>query len=334
MSADRLRLPGQYLLSQLGSGLRPFPYRGGVYRLLGLPLPAQERIGFRPPLPPVGFRYVQPQWGDLPPSLPSSGGTGPAPRAASSPANEFAAGTAQSPPARAEPPSVPGPRPATADFAQSLQRPSSPGPGGIHPGSGRPQNERAYLAPAIEAEAATPNPDPGEPKRKGVRGAVADTSAGTPLEPPPSGPRSTGLAIPGVTERRLGFTALAEQPSGQPSSQEVPAPLEPRGPRSTASAVAGAPRTAEAEPSATLRARPRVARQVDQLRQAAAQIAVRQASPREEPGEEPPSPRRAPSPSITREVIVIRPAPRTVRVIPRSFWASSVLRSTHLGVLR
>jgi hypothetical protein len=330
MSADRLRLPGQYLLSQLGSGLRPFPYRGGVYRLLGLPLPAQERIGFRPPLPPVGFRYVQPQWGDLPPSVPSSGGTGPAPRAASSPPNELAAGTAQSPPVRAEPPPVPGSRSAKTDFAQSLQRPSSPGPGGIHPGSGRPRNEPASLAPAIEAEAATPNPDPGEPKRKDVRGAVADTPAGTPLEPPPCGPRSTGLAIPGVTERRLGFTALA----GQPSSHEVPAPLEPRGPRSTAPAVAGAPRTAEAEPSAMLRARPRVAGQVDQLRQAAAQIAARQASPREEPGEEPPGPRRAPSPSITREVIVIRPVPRTARVIPRSFWASSVLRSTHLGVLR
>ena len=45
-----------YLASVLRDGARPYLYRGGVCRLLGLP--TMEMRAVAPASPPVGFRYA------------------------------------------------------------------------------------------------------------------------------------------------------------------------------------------------------------------------------------------------------------------------------------
>lgn len=57
MPCKRISVPGLYLTSLLASGDRPFCYRRGVHRLLGMPSRAEAALKFLPPLPPVGFQY-------------------------------------------------------------------------------------------------------------------------------------------------------------------------------------------------------------------------------------------------------------------------------------
>ena len=59
-----------YLIALLGAGVRPFVYRSGVYRLLGVASPHQPPMHSTPPMPPVGFHYaptdVESGFGDRP----------------------------------------------------------------------------------------------------------------------------------------------------------------------------------------------------------------------------------------------------------------------------
>jgi hypothetical protein len=338
MPSDGARLPGQYLLSQLGGGARPFPYRTGVYRLLGLPLQREERIGFRSPLLPVGFQYVQPQLGEAPwPVAPPS-----------FPADEISF-EVEAPPGPLSP-AMPGERPVARHAA------GAPADAGIWPQS------EAHRAPRLNLP------------ESGARTSASPLQTSDVVPPeapqvPATKPRALGLAIPGISERPLVFPALArkspvqdvsgpqEQVTLRPAIADAPsgptAPPETDEKAGAPAAVAGgqtdaralnaqragfAPKHRQAAASlpepALLRSRPRVAEQVEQLRQAVARLAARQAPPREEPREEVPSPRRASAPPAPREVMVVRQAARAGHGIPRSFWASSTLRSIHLGVLR
>lgn len=58
MVHDELSAPwGTYLTGLLASAERPFRYRNGVYRLLGVADGSDAGIAFLPPLPPGAFRY-------------------------------------------------------------------------------------------------------------------------------------------------------------------------------------------------------------------------------------------------------------------------------------
>ena len=59
MPSDDTRLPGAYLIRLLDGGVRPFRYRSGVHRLMGMPERADSAMTSTPPLPPVGFTYAE-----------------------------------------------------------------------------------------------------------------------------------------------------------------------------------------------------------------------------------------------------------------------------------
>ncbi len=59
---------GQRLLGMLSAGAGPLPYRGGVYRLLGIAPRAGARMATPPPLPPVALQYQSNAWPQPSPS--------------------------------------------------------------------------------------------------------------------------------------------------------------------------------------------------------------------------------------------------------------------------
>jgi hypothetical protein len=233
MPSEDYSMPGVYLLRQLGSDARPFAYRSGVYRLLGLTLGAETRLGFLPPLPSVGFQFLQP--GEPPDVEPAPEAlprvSRPPPRPGSQ-EHFMAPATSEPVPRSSGPPAGP-------------EAPDPPESFGILDGF-QPGAPRGIAAAAlVPATGVAPQPHTAEPREpRLVRPhAGSPTSSGAagighppdPYQPgkgsspaaspqtPVAVPRSVGLALPGVTERRTVFASLAGQPAREEETGATPA---------------------------------------------------------------------------------------------------------------
>lgn len=391
---------------------RPFRYRGAVHRLLGVPVSDAGELASPPRLPLPAFRYHFPGPGLVASEAPGSG------------APDRGRGD---PPARPTPAAggstevdaADRPRPSADPTSGSLRpaaRSRSPDPARTLPaGRGAPSPPR----PAAHDPPGDPEPGPSAPSRPGEHatgraGPSGEASRGgqpAPREAPRPTEGSVGLAVPGLTERRAFFAALAgldlkgtdvepppastadaparssasadergterEGPEPAPSggtpvtdgtaparlrdtatkvrgegagkekaargltafedaADRPPAALVPRGPaaleRREVPSPEGPPGDAR---TAAFRARVRPGREVEHLRRAVTKLAGRRSAPPAEgesgdanAGTVP----RASDPE--RKVVVVRRRPPSPRRVPRAFWSSSILRSTHLRLLR
>lgn len=206
---------GLYLRGLLAAGARPFAPPGGVYRLLGQAPPQRTAVRFPPPLPPVGFVYE-----GLARLRPGPAGI----------AGSAALGQEES---GAE--SYPGPRSEAGRLAAPV-RPQRTAPlqGGTGEGGGRAAS--ASGAPHRPDGAVTSAPSVGErlARREEPPGGSAsvERAAVQRATDPPCAETRTGLAIPGLTERRAIFAALAgglphDESDGAPPASSTPAPSAP-----------------------------------------------------------------------------------------------------------
>lgn len=376
---------GLYLRGLLAAGARPFAPPSSVFRLLGRPVPQGGAMRFPPPLPPVGFVYEtlarfggQLALDSAPLSAPDGRGEArggpsqfgddrPAPRASA------VATASRSPEPTVSPPHA-APPPVSVALAPAPTRAASEGE----------RVEAASVAPRVEVRdelrSSLVGP-PARPPHDSLDGAPSANAA--PVAPAPESPsgqdteqgsvaraaeRRVGLAIPGLTQRRAAFAALAgtlprSEETGAPGVSERPtlpdaeaapvrpglAPVERTAATPTSPAVGGrssrAPRSPEG--AAGFQTKVRNGEAIEQVRRAvaaqhaervtpetvrevareAAQEAMREGAPRRRP-EESPRVQEAPAP-----VVVVQRTEGEQRV-PRSFWSSSALRSTHLRMLR
>ncbi len=350
-----------YLSGLLAAGARSFPYSGGVYRLLGQTAPQGTAVRFPPPLPPVGFAYEQgprlwetPGMGNPPfPGVAPSRVPVDAGKEAERGDGEASHRPRSIPPIRAgmrpetgrpeEPPSVPSPLvPSTS--APSTLRPAVAGgrveaePSSLAPPRGAPAGE-----PRVKPRSAEPTAEPGllgEEPRDVTQRAVSPL-----VDAPVEG---VGLSIPGLSQRRLAFAALAgtlprsdaRSRPDESTQSELPADISP--PLPALHALPSIPGEA-----ATFRARARSIEEVEHVRRAvvaqapqrtgqkAIREAVREAA-REAVREGISSARPEGSPRLAASVpvVVVQRVSDPSRQVPRAFWSSSALRSTHLRMLR
>lgn len=371
MPAERTAEPGRYLAGLLASGVRPFGYRGGVHRLLGVPARPEGRAAFLPPLPPVGFRYEAQEWSGLPdapsgeeaPTPRFSRGAAAPPRALPEPDPPYAGRPEPAPPAE-EPDSTPAlaprPRPSGAP-SPSVLRPAPPFDGGPRPVAPPPPGREVPRGTDV---AAGPRPEEKPGARSAAPRGPTEPAA---VEPSPSTEGSIGLTVPGTTERRTAFAALARHlslpadaggvpergrsappgaegdraPDGVGLRRVEPGPADPSrsalarraadrtDPRAEPPAPPGARTSPAPDPGFVSRPGVRQAEAVEQLRRALAEAAERREPPRREPREEAPPPAR-PAVVPPSPVIVLRSAGRRSG---RGLVRSPLLRS-HLRILR
>lgn len=355
---------GRFLARIAAAGARPYAVRSGVYLLLGEP-PRATSVLHPPAGPlPVGFAYRGPFPGTGTGAASSTGGAASAAAPPAAPPSAGAGGTTprgadggrRTAPAREAPgrdgrdgsDGSGGPGRRTAG-------PGTPGPDGAgEPPSGAPgptpveeagpaplarrsglelpgRTERRRTFPALRETGA-----PAEEERRDgpVAGAGA---AGSPADPvgggdgtrkplAPGGERAPGVPgpIPVPTDRSVGDAG----PSASPGS---PAPGD----------------RARDEPLGSLREELRAAADpgagdLDRLRAAMRRTSPTPDAPAPDPEDRESRSRGRPDeasppddPPAAPEPVVIRRPPREPRrSVPRSFWSSSLIRATHLRMLR
>lgn len=227
---------GQRLLGMLSAGTGPFPYRGGVYRLLGTAPRAGARMAAPPPLPPVALRYENtPSWPQAssplgmappaPPRRPATLGAALPVHGADGPVRTSLAGR------MAEGHATPGAYPGTA-LSAGARDDAAPAPAGSASG-------------AVSASAALPEQTrrielPGRSERpRGVE------TSGSPSTPERLRPPGASGAAPAGAVRRVTTAERIPAVAGKPASRTGdPAPA----PSGDASLRGPAPgRTAEVE---------------------------------------------------------------------------------------
>lgn len=365
---------GLYLRGLLATGARPFAHRGSVYRLLGRPAPQGIAMGFPPPLPPVGFVYEQLAWFR---EMPALGG---APLPTFPPSRE-----PNETPERVEEDASIRPRstPPAPDAARpDVEKTAVRSPIVPHSPSGLPLSMRTgervkggeAVPPSLTSLGASLDEAPGgmPPARPldaaGPLGEAPRVTTPSLVPPPVEAPLNAagkggtgvpservGLAIPGLTQRRSAFAALAGADAGGVDSFAVSSVVSsavssvappPRVTPPILSAPPSAPSPIHSEGASGLRARTSIAEEVKRVRRTvtapgpqrmvrevveeAARKAVREEASRLWSGE---SPSRHAA-SVLAPVVVVQPASADVQRVPRAFWSSSALRSTHLRRLR
>lgn len=362
---------GLYLRGLLATGARPFPPPSSVYRLLGQAPPRGAAMRFPPPLPPVGFVYeglarLRPEIAELADrdeELEADRVAAPAElaRTLDEPTSPTASAGTLPPPAL---PQRVAPSSAQASGGGGVRAAES----GLKPPNDPPREVLPRLAPPAEPGVA-PAPSLGaEPPGVSVaEQASVQEEAAAALHAPE---KRSGLAIPGLTQRRSIFAALAGTLPREGATQapeapatEGPAPFSAgkptaADPPSAAPAlqpsrgIRPAPRSGPSAPDeegAVFRARRRVKEEVERVRRVVApspgggapeavreavreavQETVREERVRSRPEE--PSARR--DPPATSPVVVVHRVEESERRAPRAFWSSSVLRSRHLRMLR
>jgi hypothetical protein len=189
MPSDRRPTAGQHLLRVLGSSERPFAYRSGIFRLLGLPSGAASTVAFRPPPPQGAFQYVQPHIpdaSDRPPPNPSR-------------AQAHAPGENDSPTVHNHH-GTPGVAAAQWPTDSGSHVPTPPAVDPRPPPSRRPGRS----LDARDADHTSPSP---------ALGSNTTPLPGGMPAPSLSPPEAIGLAVPGATQDQAAFAALAAQPS-------------------------------------------------------------------------------------------------------------------------
>lgn len=351
MPADDHRTPGRYAAGLLAAGARPFPFRGGVCRLLGRAAPQAGALRFAPPLPPVGFSYE-------PPASPG-GDPGTGARPGSGDGGVPSGTLPDGPPARLQRTAItrtaatdaearPVPRPVTAPEAGEPQRADPRENARTTEGDLRVRRtvERPNLAPRSPASEA-------------------------PEDAPPAGhvgPEQVRMAVPGFTQRRAAFAALSgsdlvapperrsegnagppEASGGEGGLRLLSAPPMP-GTAEGRAALSGAPgsgASGSGEERSLVRSRVRVAEDVERVRRAVVEQrprgedavrAVAREAAREVVQEAASAERRAPEsqarPTSPAPVVVVQNVAGPARQVPRAFWAASALRSAHLRFRR
>jgi hypothetical protein len=378
---------GRYVTGLLATGARPFAHRGGVYRLLGRPVPQDGAVHFVPPLPPVGFVYEQGA---------RFGGWSGERNAASLPAlrpqrqaeaSEGKQGKTTPEKAEGAVPLIAPPVSQRAAPERSEAPPLNPTPPPAHASSspGQPSRQKAP-APSPEGRV-------GRPLQTVKPPADIDPPKETQLSSPPVEEaltetflRREGLAVPGLTQRRAVFAALAgvlpslnearqegaHFPAGEKARSEpeglarvdatvgkgargpetlvpnTPTPAAPSRPQRSVPEARASALSAQPGEAAVFRARTRVIEEVEHLRravtpppergvreaaeEAAREVvreAVREGALRTSPARARPQPVEPPA-----RVVVVQPVVSAAQRVPRAFWSSSALRSTHLRMLR
>lgn len=391
MRANDTSMPGAYLTRALAGGMRPFRYRSGVYRLLGLPDRRAEGVTFLPPLPPVGFQYekhwrAESPWTPTPLQIPARAHRQGAPAGEGESEGEMASADRERKPmesAGAATPSLVGALSSEQNPFGNRTAPLEP-----WPGEGSAASTSTGMKKRTTGDQKSSLESSDRIIQEGTQSTLSEAPApvSSPDSPVTLGPAlapSGGLEIPGITQRRALFASLARHVSTRDSAGVVPsagrsgsrahAGTEARssgltdsmrargtnpkhhteldgGPRNKAALQAGAVtphdgspiadpmlashRTVEETSPSVFRSGRRMRDEVEHVRRAVATRTVRQeaaqdATPR---GTPPPSP--AAAPPIAPPSIVVRQIIGPSRRVSRAFWGSSILRSTHLRILR
>ncbi len=349
MPADDHRTQRRYAAGLLAAGARPFPFRGGVYRLLGRAASQAGALRFAPPLPPVGFSYEHPASPDGGSGLKARPGSGdggvpdgPPPRLQRTP-------PAPTPDAEARPApcSAPAPRP--------LAEPDGSWPTASRESAGATEGDLRVRRTA------------------GRPGSVAASPASeAPRDAPPAGhagPEQIRMAVPGFTQRRAAFAALSgadlaapperrsegnagpPEASGREGGLRLLAAAPMPGPAGVTSARPGSGMSGSGEEGSVersaVRSRVRVTEDVERVRRAVVEQrprgedavrAVAREAAREVVQEAASAEHRAPEarvrPTSPAPVVVVQNVAGSERQVPRAFWAGSVLRSSHLRLRR
>jgi|GEM_PF-4848827 len=352
---------GQRLLGMLSAGTGPFPYRGGVYRLLGIAPRAGARMAAPMPLPPVALQYQSNAWPQ--PSSPPFGTAPGAPTAPPRPPTMLGTARPTNHTERAAQPPLPG----RVGSARTPENPTvrealvwSPAPPAGKPAERKASTAAPVRTPPVGAGEAAPGegterepvaaPAPVHTVGLAIPGLTPRSAAAPPLAKPDAGaPGAThgSTAIPGARpQRQRTAEAVSSVPSPAPGAERNGAPgvrsaspsAAPTGPDGGLLRALGPSRPRDAEETPRLRSNARALEPMEALRGASTRRAERPAPAtaeptRTEPPREAPRPAGTPAPEAPR-ILVVRPEPEPVRATSRSFWSASTLRSVHFRVLR
>jgi hypothetical protein len=346
-NSDTRTAPADFLLRQLRSCSGPILYRSGVSRLLSLPDQGGQQMDYPLPVPPVGFRYQRTNALDSAP-----------PPDVSALHLSDAFGRQDRPKRVVDA----APNPPAADERGRVRSDGLSGHGTSFEHS-REVDEQVAAQPVAggsttsrhvqDLPGGTARPSAGQLQpvdvtipsvtRSQIDGAGRPVSASMPdvanpnLLPAPRPHRSQDDVAPSTGDgpRRPLDDVPAADGSRAPSQPE-PVCLPPQPAPASSSARPPTRRLATDAPTVLPRPQSAQRQQVEQLRDAARRIAqpgpVRQET-LQQPSAPPVMPPSASAPPAPQPSTVRRP-PRMGSGIPRAFWASSTLRSTHLGVLR
>jgi len=346
MRADLTPLVARDLLGLTVGGVQSLQYRGGVFRLLGVPTPTVARFSMLPPLPSVGFQYERTRSEAFHRSpfhaVPSDADV-PTPRGGS---RQAAATDRRSPAAG----------PAHASTRRDA-RPGSESDGAPPPVSRSFSGDAwsdpvAAVVPEAPERHIDPDPDraaggisiPGVTERQSVFAAIARMSRSEGAKPPVPGDRQDERVrgrLPSPDVRTS--PAQSDADVVQRASPSVDRAERPREPSTAVSMLAPQREVSRRDvpPANTSAVSPRVLEGIARLRSAMSTMAVRQALGS---SEGPPTDSDLPAPPISTGAVLppVAPAPVVLvwrptvpnRRIPRAFWHSSTLRSVHLGALR
>lgn len=390
MRANDTSRPKAYLATALAGGMRPFRYRRGIHRLLGLPDQGGRAVTVLPPLPPVGFQYERHRglgrpWPPSPLQVPPSEHRRGRPVGEAEFDGEMHAVIREETPAERTETTSPVmgmPSPEKTPFRNRTAPLEAEPEGGPSTSASTGQKEHATGEQALEL---------GQSDRV-VREATQHMlqEATPPAAPPrlsataePVTPGPARLEIPGITQRRELFAALAHHVSTRDSAGGVPsagrsgpharadaearssvltgsmrargtnlqhhAGLDDAPPEETALQTEAAPPHDESPvadpmldarsavrtmPASVFRTGGQTGGEIEHVRRAVAQLAARQEASPDTPPREPPSSPPAATPPVSPPPMIVQRVAGPPRRVPRAFWASSMLRSTHLRILR